>query len=112
MRGKTARKAVGRKERKGAKVQRRKGSGSCAKIKKVSGDSPCSVEVCAAKPASPNRRKNRNAKTRPYNLLVPKSSILVLSPEGGTSLPLVRKPPDPGNQTTCLVSTKTSHSLQ
>jgi hypothetical protein len=76
VRGKTARKAVGRKERKDAKVQRRKGRGSRAKIKRVSGDSPCSVEVCAAKPASPNRRKNRNAKTRPYNLLVPKSSIL------------------------------------
>ena len=32
MRGKTARKAVGRKERKDAKVQRRKGRGSRAKI--------------------------------------------------------------------------------
>ena len=48
--------ALGRKERKGARAQRRKGRGPRAEIRLL-GPSPCSVVGYAAKPASPTLRK-------------------------------------------------------
>ena len=44
-------------------------------------------------------------------LWVVEIQLLDLSPEGGTSLPLVRKPPEPGNKTNMLVSSKAPASI-
>jgi hypothetical protein len=38
--------------------------------------------------------------------------LFVFSPEGGTSLPLVRKPPDTGSNTTILYSCDTQASIR
>jgi hypothetical protein len=87
---------VGRKERKDAKVQRRKGSGSRGTIKKLSGDFPCSVVGCAAKAASLTLRKS----TR-MHLPQPLGSAR-FQPGGRYFSAGVRKPPDPGNNKTIL----------
>ncbi len=52
VRGKTARKAVGVKERKGAKVQRRKGGGSCTKIRENLAETalPAALDLHPIKP--------------------------------------------------------------
>ena len=61
----TARKAVGRKERKDAKVQRRKGSGSRATIKNVPGYSPMRDGGLRGKVRFTHPTENMNAKTHP-----------------------------------------------
>ena len=88
---------VGRKERKGAKVQRRKGSGSRGTIKKVSGDSPRSIMGLRGK-AHFTHPTEINA-----NVHTPKPLGSARFQPGGRHFSAgVRKPPDPGNNQTIL----------
>ena len=97
---------VGRKERKGAKVQRRKGSGSRGTIKKVSGDSPRSIMGLRGK-AHFTHPTEINA-----NVHTPKPLGSSRFQPGGRHFSAgVRKPPDPGNNTTIRYSSHRQASI-
>jgi hypothetical protein len=67
---------VGRKERKGAKVQRRKGRQSRAKIKKVSGDFPSPVAYALMAVHVPPSGLKPNSQKQALGLPLQKSAII------------------------------------